>query len=123
MTIHYRIACYHKNNPFYIATSATAEIVFNETTREICFISSLQVQECGLSQLTQYNVSITDITENLIFKNNSVTESHCVTVDAPQCGPFHVSAHPYTVNNSVVYRFISQEINTGLFVYLYACIQ
>ena len=103
-----------------IATSASAEIVFNKTTREICFIPSLQVKNCGLSQSTRYNISITDITKNLIFKNNSVPESYCVRVNAllNQCGPFLVSAHPYTVNNSIVYSSVSQVINTGQFVNL-----
>ena len=102
--------------------SATAEIEFNKTTREICFISSLQVQKCGLTQLTHYNVSITDVTKNLIFKNNSVPESYCVSVYVPQCGPFHVSAHPYTISNSVKYSnsSINQKINTGQFI-LYIC--
>ena len=96
-----------------VATSASAEIEFNKTTGDICFTSSLQVQECGLSQLTRYDVLITDITESVIFENNSVPESYCVIVDILQCGPFHVSVHPNSTNNSTVYSSISWKITFG----------
>lgn len=89
---------------------ASSEIIFDNG--EICFTSSL-IEGCNLSQSTLYNVSVTDVTQNVIFENNNLPESYCVTVNTPQCGPFHVSVHPYTDNNSVVYSFVNRTINTG----------
>lgn len=90
---------------------ASAEITSHN--REICFTSSLKIEGCNISQWTLYNVSIMDVTQSVIFENSSLPESYCVAVDTLECGPFHVSAHPYTVNNSVVYSSISKTIITG----------
>ena len=90
---------------------ASAEITFHD--REICFTSSLPIEGCNLSQLTLYNVSIMDVTQHVIFENSSLPESYCVAVGMLECGPFHVSAHPYTVNNFIVYSFVSKTIITS----------
>ena len=93
--------------------------MFDEASGEICVTSLSQDQGCNLSQLIFYNISITDITENLIFENNNMPESHCVTIDTPQCGPFLVSAYPYDVNNSVVYSSVSRKVILGMFVFTF----
>ena len=91
---------------------ATANISVSATTGEVCFNSS--PQECTLIRLTKYNVSIADLTGNLIFMNETVPESSCVTVQnfqLPQCHPFNISTRP--VNDFITYTTVDQLI-TGI---------
>ena len=101
-------------------TSASAEIVFDKASGELCLIFSSDIQGCIHSQSLWYNISITDNNENKIFENNSIPESYCVTVtdvlSVPSCSPYLVSAHPYTIDNSIVFSSISQQITFGLFI-------
>ena len=91
---------------------ASTDISVNITSGEICFTSSSQ--ECDLTRLTRYSVSIVDITGNLIFKNEDIPESTCVVVNQlllPQCSPFVMSAQPF--NDYIVYKSIDQQISSG----------
>ena len=69
--------------------------------------------DCDVVQLTQYNVTINDITGNLVFKDKQIPESTCVPLGdlSPQCGPHRVSAQPY--NEHLLYTPVSQEILSG----------
>ena len=93
--------------------------MFDKASGELCLISSLDIQGCTLSQSLQYNISITDNNENEVFENSSIPESYCVIVTdvlaVPSCSPYLVSAHPYTVDNFIVFNSISQQIIFGVF--------
>ena len=94
---------------YFLVKNASANVSVDVAAGEICFYSSQQ--ECHLTQLTQYNVSITDITRNLIFMNEMISESSCVNIQTilhPQCYPFFMSIQP--LNNFITYNSIHQLI-------------
>lgn len=103
--------CIHKDIffSFFSVKNASANISVDTTAGEICFYSS--PQECSLTQLTQYNVSITDLTRNLIFMKEMIPETSCVNIQAilhRQCYPYFMSIQP--LNNFITYNSIHQLI-------------
>ena len=95
----------------FLVKNASANVSVDVAAGEICFYSSPGPQECHLTQLTQYNVSITDLTRNLIFMNEMISESSCVNIQTilyPQCYPFFMSIQP--LNNLITYNSIYQLI-------------
>ncbi len=95
--------------------------MFDKASGELCLISSSDIRGCTLSQI-RYNISITDTNETEVFEDNSVLvpQSYCVTLTdvlaVPSCSPYLVSALPYTVDNSIEFSSISQQIIFGLFI-------
>lgn len=98
----------------------SANISVNESSKEICF-SSIS-RDCNLTYDTSYDFSITDITGNVIFRNESIPELTCTMINTPllslpQCGPFNLLAQP--VNKNIKYDPVSQEIyKTGWSFYM-----
>ena len=94
---------------FFSVKNASANVLVDTTAGEICFHSL--PYECNLTRLTQYNVSITDLTGNLIFMNETIPESSCMniqTVLRPQCYPFFMLVQP--LNSFITYNSIYQPI-------------
>ena len=81
-------------------------------SKELCFSSSSL--NCPLSNLTQYNVSVTDITGLVIFEQNKIADEQCIAVDKliSICSPFAVSAQPF--NEHIKYNPINKLIGLGL---------
>lgn len=97
----------------YSVTKANSTTTVNITLREICFFSSFN--NCSLVDLTQYSVSIVDISGVEIFAEETVPESKCLTVDQlallPQCGPFLVTTKPF--NDYIIYNQEIKEVSLG----------
>lgn len=96
---------------------ASANISVNTAFGEIiiCFYSSSQ--DCNLIQFTQYNINIADMTENIVYMNESITESDCVNVTDllpnDQCAPFTLFVQP--VSNYITYSSVHQLIKSGIY--------
>ena len=103
----------------YTVDRASARIIINTTSEEVCFMTSSPL-DCDVVQLTQYNVTINDITGNLVFKDEQIPENTCVPLGdlSPQCGPHRVSAQPY--NEHLLYTPVSQEIISGKYTHYHA---
>ena len=95
---------------------ASARILINATSEELCFMTSSPL-DCDVVQLTQYNVTINDITGNFVLKEEQIPENTCVPLDdlPPQCGPHRVSVQPY--NEHLLYTPVSQEITSGKYTH------
>lgn len=94
-----------------LVAAATTTISVNTSSREICFFST---QNCSLTNFTQYNVSITDFKENLIFSEEDIPEASCVTVGAllsPDHAPLLLSVQP--LNEYIQYSPITRAITSG----------
>ena len=105
----YENYCIHVGNFHFSAKNATANVSIDTTAGEICFYSS--PQECSLTQLTEYNVSIADLTRNLIFMDEVIPESSCVDIQTilhPQCYPLSMSVQP--INRFIAYNSVHQLI-------------
>ena len=95
-----------------IVDRASAVISIDATKGEICFSSS--AQDCYLSDLTLYDVSIEDYDGNTIFKDQAVPESSCVFVAEllqPDHRQFVMVTQPY--NDYIEYRTTTQLITAG----------
>ena len=102
----------HCLSPYSVAR-ASSNISVNTTSSEVCFTSSSS--NCSLTDLTQYNVSIVDISGAEIFAEDNIPESKCVTVSQldllQQCGPFRVITRPF--NDYIVYNQETRNIPPG----------
>lgn len=97
----------------YSVARASSNISVNTTSSEVCFTSSSS--DCSLTDLTQYNVSIVDISGAEIFAEDNIPESECVTVSQldllQQCGPFRVITRPF--NDYIMYNQEIRNIPPG----------
>ena len=86
----------------YPVREASVNISFN-TNGEICFYTSQEIWECSLTNFTTYNVSLVDLTGNILFMDDSIPESSCVfTKLPPECTPFSLLVQPF--NQYIEYR-------------------
>ena len=91
--------------------AATADISVNTTSGEIYFHS---VEDCSLTNFTQYNITVSDLNGIVIFSEEDVSEASCVIISElllPDHAPLLISAQPS--NNYIEYRPVSQMIISG----------
>ena len=97
----------------YIVAVATTDITVDTVSGEICLSSSLQ--SCGLTKLTQYNVSILDLAGSELFSGQNIPESTCVAINEvvmPEHAPFVIiSVQPF--NQYIEYSSVTQPITSG----------
>ena len=95
---------------------ASAVVSIYAMEGEICFSSS--VNDCYLTNLTLYNVSIMDYSGKVIFQDMAIPESSCVFVPellSPDHQPFIMLTQPH--NDFIEYKATTQTITAGEYHY------
>ena len=101
--------CFLYNN--FAFAAATADISVNTSSGEICFHSA---EDCYLTDLTQYDVSITNFDGIVVFSEEDISEGSCVIVSvliSPDHAPLLISAQP--LNDYIEYRPVSRVVISG----------
>ena len=108
---------------WHAASAAIADISVNTTSGEICFHS---VEDCSLTNFTQYNVTVTDFNGIVIFSEEYIPKDSCVIISellSPDHAPLFISASlSMTTLNTGLSAEWSSQVGSHISCFCYAAV-